>query len=308
MQGERIGEVQPLGKGAERDAHVFPRAGVDLAYLGGKLHLQGAQAVDVPVGDERGVRAAGGHGVGESGGDDRLCAADAALGDVADEHGVEILRDEGNFQRGKPLREHGGKFFGAKTRAAEQVFRLVEHAVKTFEPVRKIFAFGEQAAIRQTICNVLLRFSALEIFQQRAHEAAIFSAAHRRRRPLECGNEPLALCQQHERILHVFALCFIGGLQGRFLDRPQRAAAVIRILGKIIAEAFARCAVAAEKFAADERVSIGGIEPLGKQRKPAGDERRERMRRRAALFIGKIRDVVLGERFFQRHRIIGDVG
>ena len=82
------GEVQPLGKAAEGKACVFAGAGVDFADLGGDLHLQRAEAVDIFIGDDAVIRPAGGHGVGKPRREHDLCRPAAAFGIAAHEHGV----------------------------------------------------------------------------------------------------------------------------------------------------------------------------------------------------------------------------
>ena len=292
----RAGQVQPLRKAAQREGDRLPRPRVDLADLGRELDGEPAQAVDVPVRQQRRVRARGGNGVRHARGEHDFRARAPALGNAADEHGVEILRDERDLQPREPLREQRRELLRGKYLPARERLRLGEHAHDPLVPAR-----GERGVRAHTLLfkrggELFLPLFAPELFENGARGAAVLRARHGGAHALKCGENARAQRGKHE------------GLFRRLLQLLLHAAAEIRVFEKIVAVRLARGRVAAEERVAEEGVDVGGVEPLGGHREPAQHELRERVFRDAAAHVRIVRDLILAERLFEGQRVGGKVG
>ena len=183
----RKGQVQPLRKPAQRQPDRLPRARVHFADLGRELDLQGAQAVDVAVGEERRIRPRGRDLVRHARGEHRLCRGAAAFGDPADEHRVAVLRDERNFQPRKPFGEQRRELLGGKDLPARERLRLAEHAQNALVPARGECGLCARALPGEGARKLLLRLFAAERGEHGAHGAAVRAARHGRAHAFERG-------------------------------------------------------------------------------------------------------------------------
>ena len=293
---ERVGKVQLFRKSAQCEQDVFPRAGVDLADLGGDLHLQGTQAVDVPVRNERRVRAAGRNAVRQPRRKDDFGRGAAAFRDAAHKHRVQILRNERNFQRAQRFGQDGGKFLRAQAHAARELFRLVQHAADPLVTAGKIAAFRKQPLFREGGCDLFLRLVAAEHFQQPAHPRRKLRARPLAADVFKGGKEARPLPFQQ-----LFLLCF-------FLDRALAAAAEIGVTEQIIAVRIPVFAFTAEKFAADKGVGVRRLEPFRDHGKKGDNKAGEGVTGKAFLHVRIVRDLVFPEHLFQRDGTGGGVG